>query len=399
MIDVWLYGTHIARIDGRRPRLSYTDAAIARWGGQQILSLSHFVGSQSIPPGLTKALMESWLPEGDALRELHSTFGTAKPEELLAEIGQESVGAVTVVPSGVSPVMDEAPNPVPLDSFQVADRLRSLPRNPLGVASDNEVRLSLAGFQPKLLLVRDEDDRLCDPLGSPSNVIIKPVTSFDDIVPLELYGLEVAQATGVPVAQARAETFDGVEALVLERFDRHRLDDGRLERIHQEDLCAGLGQPPNAKYATTTRSPTTLAHMARLLYENTEDAELSIKRFLTLVIVNILIGNCDAHARNYSVLIDEQGAVEFSPAYDLVPTIHYPQLTRRMSQPVSDVLNIDKVTESKLREEIESWGMAAAHDLLDTALDDAKSAVRDIKPASSRIAEYQKSHPLLSRAR
>ena len=49
--------------------------------------------------------------------------------------------------------------------------------------------------------------------------------------------------------------------------------------------------------------------------------------FIRLVIFNFLIGNCDAHAKNYAVLY-HAGKPMFAPAYDLLSTMVYDNMNK-----------------------------------------------------------------------
>lgn len=69
------------------------------------------------------------------------------------------------------------------------------------------------------------------------------------------------------------------------------------------------------------------------------------------IALNYLIGNCDAHLKNYSLLLREGAAVSLAPVYDLVCTAIYDGrfgggLSRSMGIRIGDHLNIDRVTPS-----------------------------------------------------
>jgi serine/threonine-protein kinase HipA len=52
---------------------------------------------------------------------------------------------------------------------------------------------------------------------------------------------------------------------------------------------------------------------------------------LDAVIFNLLIGNHDAHAKNFSLLYGADGSVRLAPLYDLVCTVYYEELTDKMA--------------------------------------------------------------------
>ncbi len=60
------------------------------------------------------------------------------------------------------------------------------------------------------------------------------------------------------------------------------------------------------------------------------------------LIFNWLIGNCDAHAKNYSLLYDA-GPATLAPLYDLVSTVAYPQLTTRLAMSIGGATRLEQV--------------------------------------------------------
>ncbi len=64
--------------------------------------------------------------------------------------------------------------------------------------------------------------------------------------------MKLAAAIGIPTAKVEARTVEGMEYLLVERYDRiYRADPGQepvLERLHQEDFCQALGIVSEMKY-------------------------------------------------------------------------------------------------------------------------------------------------------
>ena len=85
----------------------------------------------------------------------------------------------------------------------------------------------------------------------------------------------------------------------------------------------------------------------------------------------MLIGNGDAHAKNYSLLHLPSGVLTLSPLYDLMSTLHYND--RRLSMYIDSVQRIDRVTAARIANEGARWGMSRARavgiivDVLDRA--------------------------------
>ena len=67
------------------------------------------------------------------------------------------------------------------------------------------------------------------------------------------------------------------------------------------------------------------------------DPEADVERFLKANMFNWLIGGTDAHAKNYSFLIDADDSIRLAPLYDLSSQLPYPDLlTQRASMKIGD---------------------------------------------------------------
>lgn len=185
-------------------------------------------------------------------------------------------------------------------------------------------QFSLAGAQPKTALLF-ENGRWGVPSGrAPTTHILKPPTGeFDGHAENEHFCLSLARELGLPVANSTVRWFEDQVAIVVERYDRIRVGD-RLFRIHQEDLCQALANPPATKYEN--EGGPGVADGVRLLAEVSSAPAEDIAVFLDAVILNWLIGGTDAHAKNYSLLLAAGGRVRLAPLYDIASALPYPDL-------------------------------------------------------------------------
>ncbi len=71
--------------------------------------------------------------------------------------------------------------------------------------------------------------------------------------------------------------------------------------------------------------------------------------------VNALIGNGDAHGKNFSLLHHRDGSIELAPLYDLMSTLFYKDVDLAMY--IDNVHETNKVTRERLVNEAKSWGM------------------------------------------
>lgn len=243
---------------------------------------------------------------------------------LIACVGEDCAGAVQFVQSlRLKAILDGAAPPVEwLDDAEIAKRLRALREDQSAWRAPRDTgQFSLAGAQPKTALLF-ENEKWGVPSGRiPTTHILKPPSGeFDGHVENEHFCLELARALGLPVVDSRILHFRDEVAIVVERYDRARLD-GTLHRIHQEDVCQALSIPPTHKYQN--EGGPGIRDIVELLRENSSEAEEDVTTFLNSIVYNWIIAGTDAHAKNYSVLIGAGGRVRLAPLYDIASILPY----------------------------------------------------------------------------
>ena len=87
---------------------------------------------------------------------------------------------------------------------------------------------------------------------------------------------------------------------MVERFDRREEGD-RVVRLHQEDVCQALGVDPQRKYQAD--GGPSAADVVRLLRRRSSRAAQDVLAFIDRLVLAVAIGNADAHAKNYSLLL------------------------------------------------------------------------------------------------
>ncbi len=277
-----------------------------------------------------RAFFGGLLPEGAVRDHLARRFGISPGNEfsLLERIGGDCAGAVSLHPPG-----GDDPEPEGrydwLDDEALAAVIADLPARPLGVDLDGEVRLSLAGVQDKLPVFVGADGRIGLPHGgAPSSHIIKAPLLFQrDSVLNEAVCLALASDLGMDAAKAEPRTAAGQEFLLVTRYDR-RWEGDRLVRVHQEDFGQALGTHSSAKYEI--EGGPGAADCVGLLRRSSRRPAADVLRFVDALVLNVLVGNTDAHAKNFSILLDAEGA-RLAPLYDILCTHCYTGLTRRMA--------------------------------------------------------------------
>jgi serine/threonine-protein kinase HipA len=412
-LPVFLYARHVADVLDTGlgdTAVRYTDTAIADPAGCR-LSLSLPVHAATHPTaGPGGRWVRSLLPEGRALAWAVRAFGVPEDDRygMIAVLGADVAGAVQVLSPGQTP--GSAGRYVELAAGEVAEIVERAPQFGLGLDRERGVRLSLAGMQDKVLLHRLEGRYVLPVDGAPSTLIVKPEPrnrsgggpDLDGLATNELLCLTLARLCELPAADASIDVFGETRAIVVERYDRILRADGRVERVHQEDLLGALGLDPLLKYehphverlasaggfadaaAFISRPGPTLRQLAALLSDHLGRARLT--PFLAAVTFNVAIGNADAHARNYSLVLARDGAVTFAPLYDLISTRFWEGLDAEPAQHINGKEHLDEIEGADVVAEAERWGLPRG--LVERRVTALTSAIRaNLGPAVSACAE------------
>ena len=288
------------------------------------------------------AVFDNLLPDSPDIRrrvaERTGAEGT-DPYSLLARIGRDCVGAMQFLPEGEATDADAGIQGEPLGDEDIEKLLARLKGAPLGIDPDQEFRISIAGAQEKTALLRYEGKWL-RPIGTtPTTHILKPQLSeiptssgtvdMTASVDNEHYCLALLSAFGLAVARTEIAMFGKRRVLVVERFDRQWLSDGRLLRVPQEDCCQALGVPSSRKYQNEGGpSAPDIIH----LLGASDDPLADQKAVLAAQVIFWLIGATDGHAKNFSVFLRPGGGFNLTPFYDVLsvqPAVDRGQLDRK----------------------------------------------------------------------
>lgn len=283
------------------------------------------------------------LPDEGPRQQIAAILGISERNDfaMLERIGGECAGAVSLLPEDApAPTVGE-PRVRELSENELEDIVGELPRRPL-MAGREGLRLSLAGAQAKLpVLIRNAAIAL--PLGNtPSTHIIKPEPErFPGLVATEVLCMTLAGAVGLNVPPVSFRPVGSKPCIVVQRYDRTTGADGTVTRVHQEDFCQALGFPPERKYQQ--EGGPLLRDCIGLLREWSTVAALDIRDFLDGLIFNVLIGNADAHGKNYSILYRKRDR-RLAPLYDLVCTLAWPELSKTPAMKIGKSESIESIT-------------------------------------------------------
>ncbi|ASY73723.1 HipA protein (plasmid) [Sinorhizobium fredii CCBAU 83666] len=177
----------------------------------------------------------------------------------------------------------------------------------------------MAGAQSKVPVVLI-DRRIALPLpGQATTHILKPpIARFPGTTENEAFVKKLGATIGLDIAPVEPRSAEGRSFLLVERYDRVRDASGVVRRIHQEDFCQALGVPPETKYASG--GGPTFKDCFELLRRVSARPATDVLKLLDAAIFNLVVGNADAHGKNFSILYDDHGP-RLAPLHDLLSTV------------------------------------------------------------------------------
>lgn len=318
-----------------------------------------------------RRFLENLLPEGRALdvASVHSNIQKNNIFGLIRHLGQETTGAVTFLPAGQTP-QALVPQFRELKHPELQKRIQRRNEEPFTVW-DGKVRMSVAGFQDKLLVNR-VGERLFLVDGSLSSThILKPEplnTALPFMVANEHFCMKLASRMSV----RRYEQDHATEVEILRipdpvlsirRFDRRpRVDqfvespDGikvpLVERIHIIDGCQATDISVSAKYERNLGNGKDVAHVRdgasfeRLFATRPylEQPAVGIRRMTMWAVTTLLTGNSDAHGKNLSYYVSRAG-LRVAELYDVVSVLQYDsqRLEHELAMAFGDAFELENV--------------------------------------------------------
>lgn len=368
------------------------------------LSLSLPLRAEKFDGPELRPYFEGLLAEGRARSAVAAELGLAEEDwvGMLVACGRECIGDVLM--------LDRPPVP-PLDpgGYEALDEgaLRRMFLDDPSVARENVVtRLSLAGTQSKTALAWDCEGagvgRWLRPVGLSASTHILKASHLRDLPEIEFLCMSAARRCGLGVVDVRLLGL-GNPVLAVERFDRlvSRTPEGMaVTRLHQEDLAQALGVAGGSKYAELDGG--SIRAMAELLRRCGARPAGDVASLAQMACLNYLVGNCDAHLKNFSVLHDgsDRGGgalVSLAPAYDIVSTTCFPNHPRRLAMRLGDARTIDEVTPGSFRTLAADLGIRdaalrrLASPLVEGLVDGVRSAAEgelgDVLESTAYVAE------------
>lgn len=308
------------------------------------LSISLPVEDRQFAAGVSTSFFSNLLPE-EGLKSIISQIKHISRNDCFAfleEYGKECAGALVITVEDNIQTLD---TPQYFDATKkIAEILQSHREETsakIGLFPAINARLSLAGAQDKLP-VRFEGNKFLLPVNyEPTTHIIKPANDrFPSIVANEVFCMKLAKACGFNVPEVQYFMLNEKALYICERFDRKITESG-IMRIHQEDFCQAMGIPSEKKYEEQ-KGPA-FVDLLEVIRENSFINAVAIeKTIFDISIFNFLIGNTDAHGKNFSILHKENQLI-LAPFYDLVSCLIYSNLDDKFSMAYGGRFKNDKI--------------------------------------------------------
>lgn len=295
------------------------------------------------PPRQCRPFFEGLLPEGAQRDAVAAALGVSRANEfrLLERLGGEVAGALTLWPAGETPPPSEAPEPAAaLTDGEFAALLDGLDARPF-LAGARGLRLSLAGAQSKMPVVLVEGRVGLPAPGQPTTHILKPpIPRYPAAAENEAFAMRLAARLGLAAAGVEPYVAAGRACLLVTRYDRRSEPGGAVRRLHQEDFCQALGIAAERKYAADGGPG--FRQCFDLVRRACSRPAVEVLKLLDAAIVQVLLGNADAHGKNYS-LLHRDGRIEMAPLYDLLSTVVWPDLSPGFAMRVARRATLDEL--------------------------------------------------------
>jgi serine/threonine-protein kinase HipA len=270
-------------------------------------------GAQYAPAGLTMpGCIRDAAPDAWGRRViLNHKFGVKRgdlyandlPEiGFLLESGSDRIGALDFQASPSEYVPRLAQNASLEELLQSAERVeKGIPLTPeLDQALHHGS--SIGGARPKALIA-DGDKKYVAKFSASNDVY--------SVVKAEFIAMRLAALAGLNVAPVSLARASGKDVLLVQRFDRRRVETGWVRKAMVSALTILELDEMMARYAS-------YQDLAEIIRHRFTNAQATLHELFSRIVFNILCGNTDDHARNHAAFWDGE-MLTLTPAYDICP--------------------------------------------------------------------------------
>lgn len=351
-LDVYCCDSKVGRISYQEESEQFTLRYDPSWIEHGFALSPHLPKTIEVDSKAIRNFIDNLLPEGEGLEFISRFFQISKANKfsLLSATGTETAGALLFI----------SPNtPLPVTSFrpisndELETRIAKRDQTSINIW-DGKVRLSLAGVQDKLPLVVTENGFGIGEGSVASTHILKfGKNRTQHIVLNEYLCMQLGTRIGLNIAPTEIRRFNGEPVLFVKRFDRvvTHTEDGigfSIKRLHIIDGCQLLNLPHSYKYERAfggdnkARVGVSMEQLFNAItrFKMKIDAKRDLLRWS---IFNMFISNYDAHGKNISFYITEQG-VNVAPLYDLVNIALYKEFTHEYAMAIGDAFDPEELS-------------------------------------------------------
>jgi serine/threonine-protein kinase HipA len=331
------------------------------------LSMSLPLRQEPFEDAACRAFFGNLLQErDDTIQRVMDREGIARNDiaSLLLHLGKDCPGAISVLAQGSLPAKVPGNFATDYERLTIEDVERIIvalhERQPLPEQIDDPS--PIAGVQSKIALTILPDGEFALPVrnsGAPTTHILKVSSKRrPNETKLEEAVMALHRDLGFDTAPCANIELKNINCLLVKRYDRRLDGDGHVERLHQEDFAQALGLPFSMKYERNGREGARfdVQAIAQVIEESATPAEMRLQ-ILNATLFDLMTGNVDAHAKNFSLLYSESGGAFFSPRYDLVPTAMFDEFTDKFAYGIGSASRLSELGQDDFDKFLENLGI------------------------------------------
>jgi serine/threonine-protein kinase HipA len=346
-LDVYCCNSKVGRISYHEESEKFILQYDPSWVEHGFALSPHLPKTGVVDSKAIRNFIDNLLPEGEGLEFISRFFQISKANKfsLMGATGTETAGALVFISSNT---------PLPVTSFrpisndELENRIAKRDQTSINIW-DGKVRLSLAGVQDKLPLVVTKNGFGIGEGSVASTHILKfGKNRTQHIVLNEYLCMQLGAHIGLNIAPTEIRRFNDEPVLFVKRFDRVLTQEEdeigfSVKRLHIIDGCQLLNLPHSYKYerAFGGDNKARVGVSMKQLFSSIPQFGMKIdakRDLLRWAIFNMFISNYDAHGKNISFYITEQG-VNVAPLYDLVNIALYKEFTHEYAMAIGDAFD------------------------------------------------------------
>ncbi len=226
-----------------------------------------------------------------------------------------------------------------IGSISIDNSISTNPRYSYSLSSDEdeynsvksisiESNASISGVQKKLVAIEIKPDEFHITKANQLSTHIAKLktTEYPELIELEFLS-SLAVKYLLPddeICNLQIKILDELKekALLIKRFDRYLFNykkKTKLETKHFEEFNQLFENKSENKYDLSYDA------MAKFIYETKECSKSDVIKLFKRILAYILIGNTDAHLKNFAMFLNQDGSLTLTPMYDVVASAYYAQ--------------------------------------------------------------------------